>query len=371
MSTLRIGIDARLTYYRVGGISTYISQLVTALERLADPDTSFTIFDSRKLSPDKRTGRSFNHAALWTPSHHRLERLALSLEVSRFNLDVFHSTDFIPPLRAARRHVISVHDLNFLHYPHFLTEESRRYYNQQIDFAVSHADHIVTISESSRRDIISMLNVPEQKITVTLLAADDRFRPLSPSRFAEMREKLQLPEHYFLFFGTFEPRKNLAGLAAAYAMLKDRLPNAPSLILAGRRGWLFEETQEKIERLGLGDAITFREDIPNEAAPALYSMATALVMPSHYEGFGLPALEAMACGTVPIVSNCSSLPEVVGDVGIMVDPADPQALANAMERAFADPVWRSQQETLGIERAKRFTWESVARSTLAVYKKFA
>ncbi|MDL1900166.1 glycosyltransferase family 4 protein [Anaerolineae bacterium CFX9] len=368
MSTLRIGIDARLTYYRVGGISTYIARLVDAIERLQDSTIDLTVFHSRKMPRDKRIGSRSRHASLWTPSHHRLERWSLSAELLPHRLDVFHSTDFIPPLRGGRRHVISVHDLNFLLYPQFLTAESRRYYNDQIRFAVRRADHILTISQSSKQDIMALLDVPGEKITVTLLAADERFRPLDEDTLSSAREALRLPEGYLLYFGTFEPRKNLLGLAQGYAELLRRLPDAPPLIIAGKRGWLFEDIQTKIEALGLGEKILLREDIPHDHLPALYNLATALLMPSYYEGFGLPALEAMACGTVPIVSNRSSLPEVVGDVGLMVDPDDPRAIAAAMERALTDAPWREAQAKQAIRRAAGFTWESVARSTLNVYR---
>ena len=159
-------IDARLTYYRTGGISTYITRLVDTLERL-DTVNRYTVFHSRKAR--ESLVKRFEHARLWTPSHHRLERVALSVELLRHNLDVFHTTDFIPPQFGARRHIITVHDLTFLHYPQFLTDESRRYYNDQIGYAVEHADHILTDSTASKRDMIERLSVPESKITVHLL----------------------------------------------------------------------------------------------------------------------------------------------------------------------------------------------------------
>lgn len=362
---LYIGIDARMVYYRTGGISTYIRRLVEALERLDTGDHRFTVFHSRKL-PETLTAR-FRRANLWTPCHHRLERLALSVELTRFRLDIWHATDFIPPAWGAKRQIVSIYDLTFLHYPSFLTRESLRYYGGQIMWAARRADHILTISEASKRDIVEKLGVPPERVTVQLLAADPAFRVLNEAQCAPYRERLALPSSYFLFVGTFEPRKNISGLLDAYARLRARLPDAPALVLAGNRGWLYEETLAQIETLHLQDHVLLRENISQDAMPALYNLAEALIMPSHYEGFGLPALEAMACGTLPIVSNRSSLPEVVGTVGLQVPPTDIDALADAMERAITDTAWRSLQRTAGLQRAATFTWERAAQIALSVY----
>ncbi|MBL8132110.1 MAG: glycosyltransferase family 4 protein [Anaerolineae bacterium] len=366
---MHIGIDARLTYYRRGGISLYIERLTAGLESL-ETTHRFTIFHSRKAHHPVVRGR-VGHTQLWTPCHHRVERIALSAELLPHRLDLFHSTDFIPPLRGASRHVISVYDLAFLHYPQFLTGESRRYYADQIVYAVGHADHILTISEASKRDIVSMLGVSPNKVTVHLLAADESFKPPDPGAAAVVRNALELPETYYLFVGTFEPRKNILGLARAYKRLIDAQPSAPPLVLAGTAGWNFEETQRAIDALHLPDRILWRYGIPQEVLPALYGGAVALLMPSFYEGFGLPALEAMACGTMPIVSDRSALPEVVGDVGVMVSPEDEPGIAEAMRRAWQDPAWRAEQERQGLERARIFTWEQVTRTALSVYELFA
>lgn len=364
---MKIGIDARLTYYRRGGISTYITRLVAALE-LLDTLNDYTVFHSRKSS--ETLVRRFRHASLWTPCHHRYERYALSVELQRFNLGIFHTTDFIPPLRGARHHIATIHDLTFLHYPQFLTEESRRYYNEQIVYAVEHADHILTISEASKRDIMAVLGVPESKITVHLLGVDESFHPLDPSIIASYQQALRLPDSYFLFVGTFEPRKNLIGLARAYRMLIDHAPDAPPLLLVGTPGWNFEETHAAIDRLDLGERLIWRESPSQDAMPAIYNGALALILPSFYEGFGFPPLEAMACGVPPIVSDRSSLPEVVGGVGAQVSPEDEAVLSEAMLRAWQDSDWREANRLTGIERAKAFDWNETARTALSVYQTF-
>jgi glycosyltransferase involved in cell wall biosynthesis len=361
---MHIGIDARLTYYRHGGISTYIRRLVEALEQL-DAENRYTVFHSRKACDSLVT--RFKHAALWTPSHHRIERFALSAELLLHNLDVLHSPDFIPPLHGARRHIITVHDLTFLHYPEFLTTESRRYYNCQIARAVRQADHILADSESTKADLIALLRVPAAKITVHMLGIDDSFKPLPPDTLEAYRRELELPEKYLLFVGTFEPRKNIRGLLVAYQLLVRKLPSLPPLVLAGQRGWLFDETMAHIKLLDLDKRVIWRENVPQRALPALYNMASLLVMPSFYEGFGFPALEAMACATVPIVSDRSSLPEVVGNVGLQVNPDDPATIASAIEYALTHPDWVDTMRRAGLERASTFTWQRTAALVLSAY----
>jgi len=366
---MRIGIDARLLAYRTGGISTYIAQLLRALADL-DSGHDFIAFKSRKAK-ESPAPAAMRCATLWTPCHHRFERTALSAELARFRLDVLHSPDFIPPRRGARRHIITVHDLTFLHYPQHLTDESRRYYNGQIEIAVKQADHILTDSQASRDDMVSMLGVPAGKITVHRLGIDPRFRPQPSEELARVRLRHELPPSYFLFVGTFEPRKNIIGLVDAFSVLRGRQPTAPPLVIAGSRGWLYDEAMAHIEQAGLGSSVLVRENLPTGDLPGLYGSALALITPSFYEGFGLPALEAMACGTLPIVSNRSSLPEVTGDVGALIEPENVDSIAGAMERALLDEAWRADQRAAGLVRAATFRWEDTARTVLAAYTRLA
>jgi glycosyltransferase involved in cell wall biosynthesis len=271
-------------------------------------------------------------------------------------------------LRGARHHVITVHDLAFLHYPQFLTAESRRYYNGQIRRAVTQSDRILADSEATKTDIVNMLNVPPEKIAVHLHGVDGNFKPLPPEVLESYREKLDLPPRYILFVGTFEPRKNVRGLLDAYRQLVARLPDSPPLVLAGQRGWLFDETMAYLDSLKLGSRVVWRENVPQDAMPALYNLASLLVMPSFYEGFGFPALEAMACGTPPIVSSRSSLPEVVGEVGLQVNPDDPATIADALEFGLTHPEWVEITRQKGRVRAATFTWERTAALVLSVYR---
>ncbi|MCS6834561.1 MAG: glycosyltransferase family 4 protein [Anaerolineae bacterium] len=360
-----IGIDARLPYYRDGGISTYVRRLIRALEQL-DAHNDYTIFH-RRGAPETLTQR-FRRADLWTPAHHRLERLALSIELAPRRLDLFHSVDFIPPYRAARVHIITVHDLTFLHYPQYLTTESRRYYNGQIRAAVAQARHILADSDSTRHDLIAMLNVPPEKITVHLLGVGEQYKPLPAARIAPILAGYGLSPSYLLHVGTWEPRKNIPALLRAYRELLLTHADLPPLVLVGRRGWHYDDLRAECDAIGLGKRVLWLDSVPDEHLPALYNGALLNLTVSFYEGFGLPALEGMACGVVPIVSNRSSLPEIVGQVGLLVDPEDDASIATAIHRGLHDNAWRAEQQAAATRRASAFTWEACARTALDVYR---
>jgi len=366
---MRIGIDARLMYYSPGGIAEYTRQLVQALTEIENGQESdeFTVLYSRKDQPHMFRHASFQARALWTPSHHRLEGWTLGVELHRLGLDLLHSPDFIPPRADQFGRVITVHDLAFLLYPHFLTRDSARYYGQ-IDQAVRQTDHIIAVSESTRRDTMKLLGVPDRKISVIYEAANPIFRRLEP---ALARQKLaglyDLPAGFILFVSTIEPRKNVATLLQAFRKLKDDYHVPHKLVLAGRKGWLFDDVFAGIASLKLENECIFLGQVPVQNLLYLYNAADLLVHPAFYEGFGLPPLEAMACGTPVVTSNVSALPEVVGDAGLLVDPNDTDGLTVAIWRALTDEGLRAGMIERGLSRAGGFSWQRAARETLDVY----
>ena len=364
---MHIALDSRLTYYRrYSGIGQYIVHLAEQLPGL-DLDHHYTILHSRKdhMPPHHPAAHL---QAVWTPSHHSLEQLTLPLELARLRFDLLHSPDFIPPFAGRFRRLITVHDLNFLYFPQFLTTESRRYYNNQITHAVHIADHILADSDATRLDLIRLLNVPEEKITVVWLAPNANiYRVLEPIEMAGARERLNLPAQFILFAGTLEPRKNVADLLRAYRLLLDRERHQPDLILAGSRGWLFDETRALLSELRLTDRVRWIESPSNDDLTALYNLATVFVLPSHYEGFGLTVLEAMSCGAPVIISDRGSLPEIAGGAALEIDPDDPVELADTIGRVLDDTVLQHRLRYMGLERVKEFSWERCARETLAVY----
>ena len=366
---MRVGIDARLVYYRQAGISQYTLRL---LEELAviDKDDEFIIFQSRKDHSTLVDQPNFHKRSLWTPPHHRFEQLLLPFEIATADLDVLHSPDFIPPRKLRYKCVITVHDLNFLVYPHFLTSDSARYYGQ-IDQAIRRADRIIAVSESTRRDIVRLVGVPEGKISVIYEGANPIFQPLDNKD--ELRESLRrkygFSGEFILFVSTIEPRKNIQTLLRAYRQLLDDYHLDVNLILAGKKGWKFEEVFDTIEELKLADRVFCLGRVPTADLVWLYNTARVFAFPSFYEGFGLPPLEAMACGTPVVVSSVSSLPEVVGDAGLMVDPLETDELTVALWRLISDDALRQELITKGLQRAAAFSYEKMARETLAVYRR--
>ncbi len=366
---MRIGIDARLVYYSRAGIGQYILRLSEALAGLDTHQDQFILLQSRKDGTQMVNGRNFNRASLWTPSHHRIEQTALRFEIGRLNLDLLHSPDFIPPFYRNCKSVITVHDLAFLLYPHFLTKESARYYGQ-IDQAVRNTDHIIAVSERTRQDTINLLGVAERKITVIHEAANPIYRQVDAEEARrQVVDMYGLDREYILFVSTIEPRKNLPGLLHAYRKMLDDYKRPEGLVLAGSPGWLSEEVYDTVETLNLDEHVRFLGRVPSEHLVYLYNAARLLVHPSFYEGFGLPPLEAMTCGTPTVVSDVSALPEVVGDAAILIDPHDIDELTVSMWRALSDEKLRASLITKGLKRAEMFSWTRAAQDTLNVYRR--
>ena len=363
---MHIGIDARLAFYTRAGIGQYTLRLVQALAN-AFPEDRFTLLQDRRIPQPLVDAPNVAAARCLVPSHHRMEQLLLPLYRNRLQAEVFHSPDFIPPLRAKGPMVITIHDLAFLIYPHFLTKESARYYGQ-IDRAVHRADAIIAVSESTKHQLVRMLGVAEDKITVIYEAADPLFRPKDrQAALKHVRALYDLPDEFILFVSTIEPRKNVSGLLRAYRRLRDDYKLTPGLVLVGAPGWLSDDVHALVEALDLRSACHFLGRVSGPDLLDLYNSARCLVHPAFYEGFGLTPLEAMACGTPVIVSNISSLPEVVGDAALLVDPQDDQEITVAMWRLLTDPLLWDELRAKGLRRAKAFSWQRAAEQTMGVY----
>ena len=367
---MHVGIDARLVYYTRAGIGEYTLRLTQALAATYPQDRFTLLQDFRSAQPLVSAG-NVAIARARVPSHHRLEQLLLPWVADGLKLDVFHSPDFIPPLRARGRSVITIHDLAFLIYPHFLTKEAAQYYGQ-IDRAVRHADHIIAVSQSTKHDLIRMLGAPEDKISVIYEAADPRFQPMDAVQAQQHVHALyELPEDYILFVSTIEPRKNIGGLLRAYRRLRDDYKLTPALVLAGAPGWLSEDVHALVEKLDLRPHCFFLGRVESNDLRFLYNAARCLVHPAFYEGFGLTPLEAMACGTPVVVSNVSSLPEVVGDAALLVNPEHDEEITVALWRVLTDEALRKTLRAKGLQRAAAFSWQRAAEQTMDVYRKAA
>jgi glycosyltransferase involved in cell wall biosynthesis len=269
------------------------------------------------------------------------------------------------PLRSIPT-VLTVHDLIFKHLPEHHKLLNRVYLNLTLPLYCRRATCIIAISECTRRDVMAAYDLPPEKVMVIHEAADPRFRAQTPERVAAVRERYGLPERYILFVGTIEPRKNLARLLHAFeALHADDLCDA--LVIVGQRGWLYGDFFAELESSPLREKVFLPGYVPDEALPAVYAGARALAFPSLYEGFGLPVLEAMACGTPVACSSTSALPEVAGDAALYFDPTSQGSIVEALSQLLRDPDLRGELVRRGLERATQFSWDRVATETEAVY----
>jgi glycosyltransferase involved in cell wall biosynthesis len=285
-------------------------------------------------------------------------------------VEVFHATNYyLPPVKYAGR-VLSIYDLAFLVNPEWCSPRIVGPFTKQIRRFAQEAALILAASEATKRDISNLLGVPEDKIRVTYGAPDSALEPVPREQAAAtLASRYGIRSPYLLFVSTIEPRKNVLGLLDAFRSLARRCEH--QLVLVGSRGWNAESTLAALHNPDIADRVNLLGFVPFDDLAALYSAADALVFPSHYEGFGLPVLEAMACGCPVITSNTSSLPEVGGDAAIYCDPNDTGALSNAIECVLGDPDRRSRMIATGHDQARRFSWRSCAETTLAAYREVA
>jgi len=289
---------------------------------------------------------------------HRLAR--------RLRADVVHYPASVGPLRPMPGLVLTVHDLAFLRHPEWFSPSRARYYRLAVGRSAPKAARVVADSHATARDLVELLGIPRGRIDVAHLGVGEAFRPDAAAREA-VRRKYPLPDHFFLYLGTLEPRKNLARVVEAFSRVAGRVPQ--DLVLAGRHGWRCEALQRALEVSPCRDRIQLPGFIEDADQPALIAAADAFVWPSLYEGFGLPPLEAMACGTPVLTSNASSLPEVVGEAALTVPPEDIDAIAAGMARLAKDDALRDRLRTAGPARAAGFTWRRCAEAVLETYRK--
>ncbi len=366
---MHIIIDSRLPFYQRGGISQYTLHLIEALAKI-DRESTYQILHMGKDPADYTPKQgNFKRVNAFTPCHHRWEGVTLSLELLLRRADIIHSPDFIPPRFGGRRKIITVHDLNFLYFPQFLTAESLRYYRDQIQWAVRTADHISADSEKTRQDLIEMLGVPAEKVTTVYLSVNDVYRQkYSEEEIDETLQKHQLKRGFILAVGTVEPRKNYPILFEAYRLLRQEYVVDVPLVLVGRYGWLTEEIYASIDQFKIKPFIRRLSGVFDKPLAHLYHAAGVLVTPSHYEGFGLPALEALNCGCPIVVSDRGSLPEIAANAGKILPPENPEQWAETLHQVLSDRPLRQKMINRGYAHARTFSWSTAAKKTLQIYR---
>ena len=371
---LRIAIDAHSVGTGLGGNESYATNLIEGLAEI-DSVNSYTLYVTRREALERFSNRWPNFSVRTTLPHSPLIRipLTLSAELRRNPVDVLHVQFTAPPFSPCPV-VVSIHDLSFEHLPQTFKWRSRKQLRITVRRSARQAAQVIALSEHARSDIISTYSINPANVSVIPLAAPAHFRPTRDEvELQRVRQTYGIEGDYILSVGAIQPRKNLSRLVAAYSRLRWARPEGklPQLVLVGKCAWLYDETLRTIKELEISNSVILTGYVPEADLPALYSGALCFVYPSYFEGFGLPPLEAMKCGAPVIVGDKTSLPEVVGDAGILVDPFDIDELAAAIQKLIADSELRMQLRVKGLERAKLFDWQETARQTLAVYERAA
>lgn len=370
---MRICIDASPAVHHRAGLGRYTQELVTALMTI-DTENEYVAFYNRpsEAQVDPPLG-CLPHLATNLPN----KPWRMSVLLAQFmhlpqdrlfpGVDLFHATDHLLPRLSQVKSVFTLHDLVFRFYPETHMPLNRWFLTLMMPRFLQAADAVIAVSECTKRDAIRLYGVDESKIRVIYEGVNPCFRLAPSEAISAVRQNHNLPEHFILSVGTIEPRKNLNTLLAAYRALRHRGAEF-KLVIVGKKGWLYQGFFRRLRELGLEDEVIFPGFVPDDDLPALYSAADLFVFPSLYEGFGLPLLEAMACGTPVVTSDVSSLPEIVGDAAITVDPHKAEELAEAILRILEDPVLRVRLQNKGLARAKIFSWEDTAKKTLEIYE---
>jgi len=368
-SSPRIAISAQLLHggagYRSAGIHTYIEQVVRHLPE-ADPDLRLTLLTSHP--PAGLPSSIAVRASRWPTQRPAIRILWEQLVLPRAarQADVLHATAFAAPIVQPCPTVLTVYDLSFALYPQYFRGFNQTYLRLGTRYSARRVRRIIAISDNTRRDVNRLYGVPLDRIDVAYPGVDPSLRPCDQATLDRFRREKHLPNKFFLFLGTLEPRKNLVMLIQAFARMTHDCPEA-KLVLAGGVGWLADDVFAAIKSSGVKDSLILAGYVAAEEKALWLSSAVAFVYPSIYEGFGLPPLEAMACGTPVIVSNAASLPEVVGEAGLSIGPQDVTEWVEAMKRVWVDLDLRSDLRARGIKQSSRFTWHAAARETAATY----
>jgi len=365
-----IGLNAHLLSltptYRGAGINQYIYNLLRHLPRV-DAESRYVVFLSERKAELQGLDVRLSRLPTVRPTVRILwEQFIQPLVLLKEGIDLLHCMAFVAPLLVPCPFVVTVYDLSFLLFPQSFETLKRIYLSLFTRLSVRRAARVIAISHSTARDVQRLLGVPEAKVEVVYCGRDESTRPLPSEEVAEFRHRKGLPSRFILFLGTLEPRKNLVHLVEAFSRLRS---HDVKLVIAGGKGWGYRELFARIERLGLEDRVLLPGFVPAEEKVYWYNAAELFVYPSLYEGFGLPPLEAMACGTPVIASRAASLPEVVGEGGLLVDPYDVNALAEAMEALLVDRALRSALMEKGLRRSERFSWDRAARETASLYRR--
>jgi len=378
---MRIAIDYTAAIHQGAGIGSYVRNLVAALlaEDSEDGGNQYTLLTSGRPTPEHPfpTAANVRGRGIFIPDRYlnilwyrwRLPVPPVALFAGA--ADLYHGPDFVlPPLGKRVRKMVTIHDLAFIEHPEYAVPSLAAYLRKVVPESVARADVVATVSSEVSRTLIEHFQTPREKLTVIPNGVAPYFRRITdPIILAATRHKFGLKHPLLLGVGTLEPRKNHLGLIKAFYQAQKQKNGPAMLAIAGRPGWLYEETRNLVAELKLERKVRFLGRVTDLELVTLYSMADVFAFPSFFEGFGIPPLEAMACGAPVITSNTSSLPEVVGDAALLIDPNDVDALAQAILRLLSNEQLRMELVQKGYQRVQQYTWAMSARKVLKIYQK--
>ncbi|OGE81196.1 MAG: hypothetical protein A3H72_00550 [Candidatus Doudnabacteria bacterium RIFCSPLOWO2_02_FULL_48_8] len=365
---MTIGIEAeRANLPQKTGVEVYAAHLIRHLARLDAKNQYVLYFRTQPQEWFYHLGPNFKLKVIPFPKF--WTQLRISWEMLTHAVDVLAILASALPIWHPRRSVVTVHDVAWKLFPEAFTPFMRHYLDWSTRHAVKQAAKVVAVSQSTKNDLIKHYQVDPQKIEVIHLAVGEQFRPRNYSDCQPTLDKFGLVyQKYILFVGTMQPRKNIPRLVEAFIKIKKDNHMEEKLVIVGKKGWLWEPIEQKIKESGLGQAVQVLDYVTDEDLPFLFAGASLLTLPALYEGFGLPPLEAMKSGVPVVVSDVSSLPEVVGDAGLLVDPNSVDSVAEGLLQVLTDKELRLQMIAKGLEQAKRFSWENTARKTLSLFE---
>lgn len=371
---MNIGWNTMLLQKNISGIGNYIEKILIEFGKKEIRDSlllfgsdnnynydninlSNNIMFSNNIISDNKLLR-----VLW-------EQFVLPKKAKDYNLDLLHCPAHVTPLVSSTKIILTIHDLAFKLLPQTFKLQNKIYLNNIVPASIKKANRIIAVSKNTKKDIIKQYKIPADKITVIYNGINNNYKVIDRNDLInKIKKKYNLPSEFILYLGTLEPRKNIKNLIKAYFLYKSTSNNDIKLVIAGGKGWLYEDIFSLVEEKQLEEDVIFTGYVDEEDIVPLYNAATLFVYPSLYEGFGLPPLEAMACGTPVITSNVSSLPEVVGDAAIKVDPNNIKELFKVINKILGNESLQREMIQKGIERSKKFTWEKTATETIKVYE---
>ncbi len=380
--TVRVAIDYTAGAWQGAGIGRYTRELIRAVLLAAPADYRFVLCYASGWPGQKppyhadiaelvalRAGTTTRAIPLpprrLTQFWHRL-KVPLRIEWLTGAIDLVHAPDFVLP-PTGKPGIVTIHDLSYLVHPECAVPGVARYLTEAVPPSLASASAIFADSISTKNDLVNLLQIASARIEVVYAAVGAQFVPMAEDVIAPIRTKYSLPARFLLAGGTLEPRKNYVRLFEAYAKARQMAADMPPLLVFGRKGWMFEDIIAAPARLGISEFVRFIDFVDDKDLPALYNLAWGFVYPSIYEGFGLPPLEALACGTPTLVSNVSSLPEVVGVAALHVSPTDIDMMANQLVVLTHDDAIRATLRTTGPAQASLFRWEAAAQQVLQQY----